>query len=681
MYHSTNGDLEYDYLIYPGADPGRIKFTLPASSLINRDGSLTVGNLVPEIRLLKPLAYQLDGAKHLPVACSFSRASDGAIGFRLGSFDRSKTLIIDPVVSFSVVFGGSSGDTAAYTSVDQWGNAYVVGTSQLGFPVTMGAVAHSSVFITKFDPNGALLYSNYFGGSGPISATSGAIDMTGNLYVVGTTSSSNYPSTAGAAVRSITCGAFSVLGTDGFSVKFSPSGAVVYSTLLGQCSLNLGGGSQVTSVNAVVDAIGDIFAAVNVFSPKGVTAGAVVVKVNVAGSSVTQILPSGFLQIFPAIGIDPGGFLYLATTDFSLTTNRNKVTKLSPAGSTIYSTSIGLGIPSAMTVDALGQAYITGQSQNGTQPTPGSYQNGTTGSFVTKLAASGTVLYTSVIGSAQTHAIAADSLGNCYVAGSASSSLAITNGSATQPNYGGGMSDGFLFELNPEGTAPVFATFIGGIQSDNVNSMAVTPSGSIYLAGNTISNDFPSTSATSAKGGGDVFILKLTSGSISVPTAPLLFSLAAGSQPVTKFVQISGSLASLGFSVSVSPNTGWLSVSPPSGLTPVALSVMANPGGLPAGIYGGTVTVSGTGGATGSINIPVSLAVSAPFPTISGVFNAASFQGGAISPGEIVTISGTALGPNAPANLSLDKNGNVSTSLGGVQVMFNGKRLSNPGQA
>jgi uncharacterized protein (TIGR03437 family) len=142
-------------------------------------------------------------------------------------------------------------------------------------------------------------------------------------------------------------------------------------------------------------------------------------------------------------------------------------------------------------------------------------------------------------------------------------------------------------------------------------------------------------------------------------------------------VNVSGGGASLGFSAQVTSGTDWLSVSPASGTTPAtgtaALTVTATPGNLGAGTYNGAILVTGTGAATGSTSINVTLTVTAPLPTINSVVNAASFIRGAVSPGEIITIFGTAIGPASAAYATVDPaTGKLATTIGGVQVLFSG---------
>jgi uncharacterized protein (TIGR03437 family) len=166
---------------------------------------------------------------------------------------------------------------------------------------------------------------------------------------------------------------------------------------------------------------------------------------------------------------------------------------------------------------------------------------------------------------------------------------------------------------------------------------------------------------------------------VSVTSATTLsFSYQAGSaSPTPATVSVSGGGQSLGFTAQVTSGSNWLSISPTSGTTPTtgtaALTVTATPGTLAAGSYTGTILVSATGTATGSTSINVTLTVTAPLPTINSVVNAASFIKGAVSPGEIVTLFGTAMGPSNAAYATIDPStGKLATTIGGVQVLFNG---------
>ena len=185
-------------------------------------------------------------------------------------------------------------------------------------------------------------------------------------------------------------------------------------------------------------------------------------------------------------------------------------------------------------------------------------------------------------------------------------------------------------------------------------------------------------------GGASIQVTLAVTGLPAISASPTSISLnyQAGSATIpSSTIQVTGSAASLSFTATASTTSGgnWLSVSPQSGNTGTsgtALTVTTSPSSLSAGTYNGTIVVAGTGGATGSTTVNVTLAVTAPLPTISALVNAASGASGAVSPGEIVSLfapAGNPIGPGTPAYLTLDSTGaNVLTTLGGVQVLFSG---------
>jgi uncharacterized protein (TIGR03437 family) len=160
----------------------------------------------------------------------------------------------------------------------------------------------------------------------------------------------------------------------------------------------------------------------------------------------------------------------------------------------------------------------------------------------------------------------------------------------------------------------------------------------------------------------------------ATPTA-LSFTYRAGdATPASQPVTVSGSGSA--FTATASSNGNWLVASPASGTAPARVNVSINPTGLSAGTFTGAVVVNGASGAAGSTTVNVTLTVTAPLPTISKVTNAASYATGSLSPGEIITLFASdpthPIGPATPAFLALDSNGNVSTSIGGVQVTVAG---------
>ena len=190
-------------------------------------------------------------------------------------------------------------------------------------------------------------------------------------------------------------------------------------------------------------------------------------------------------------------------------------------------------------------------------------------------------------------------------------------------------------------------------------------------------------SITISPTGGSAVVVQVSLSVVSQPAvtvspASLSFAFQAGSggtvTPGQLKVSSSGGTAS--FQASVTSTGNWLSVTPTSGSTSTStnLTVQVNPAGLAASAipYTGTIAIVGTNGTQGSLLVSVSLSVTAPLPVISAVLNAASFASGPVSPGEIVSIFGTSIGPTNPSTLTLDSTGKVSTSIGGVTVSFSG---------
>ena len=147
-----------------------------------------------------------------------------------------------------------------------------------------------------------------------------------------------------------------------------------------------------------------------------------------------------------------------------------------------------------------------------------------------------------------------------------------------------------------------------------------------------------------------------------------------GAIPSAQTIQVTASANGAVFSTATATSSGgnWLSLNVTSGTTPATLNVSVIPTGLLPGSYQGTVAISGVSGATGTTTIQVKLTVGAALPTITSVVNAASFLKGNAAPGELVSVFGTAIGPSTPLQTQLDSTGKVATTLGGVQVLFNG---------
>jgi len=575
VYYGNQRQLEYDFIVAPGADPRRIAFDIAGATRIRRDRH---GELVfkmktgsDEIRWHKPVAYQEKDGTRQPVAAHYAITATNRVGFEVARYDASRPLYIDPLI-YSTYLGGRGEDDGYGIAVDSAGNAYITGfTNSADFPTTPGAFQttccgeYGDAFVAKLNPSGsALVYSTYLGGSQYDSGTGVAVDSAGNAYVVGFTESNDFPT------MNPLQPAYGGGNTDVFVAKINPSGsALVYSTYLGGNQLDNVGGVAVDSAgNAYVTGFTDSpdFPTSNAFQP-ALRGGqnAFVTKINPAGSAFvySTYLGGSYFDFGGAIAADSAGNAYVTglaqSTDFPVTPGAFQtvcnsvnscanvfVTKLNPAGSAlVYSTflggsigDVGLGIA----IDSAGDAYVTGYTKSNDFPTRNPFQAANAGGidnfdgFVTKMNAAGSaLLYSTYLGGSGDDvatAIAVDSAGNAYVTGQTySTDFPTTPGALRRvcPSCSRAGS-AFVTRLNSDGSALFYSTYLGGAAFDSGNGIAVDSAGDPYATGATGSNDFPTSNPLQAvrAGAHDAFVSKFHL------TATTTTSLSASPNPSTK---------------------------------------------------------------------------------------------------------------------------------------------------
>jgi hypothetical protein len=387
----------------------------------------------------------------------------------------------------------------------------------------------------------SLFYSTYLGGSGDDLGFSIAVDASGNAYVTGTTSSSDFPTTSGVFQPMLT-------GYPGeaFVTKLNPTGSgLVYSTYLGGSDgLDIGYG-------IAVDATGNAYMTGTTYSTNFPTLGAFqalfgggfqdafVTKLNATGSALVYssfLGGSGYDQGL-GIAVDATDNAYVTgltqSTNFPTTLGAFRttapgiqaafVTKVNTTGSLIYSTYLGgSGYDfggSSIAVDATSSAYVTGATLSTDFPTTfGAFQTTAAGNgdaFATKLNAAGSaLLYSTYLGASGFEAgigIAVDATGSAHVLGHTQSTNFPTLG-AFQGTYGGGAVDAFVTKFNPPGSALVYSTYLGGSGDDFAGGIRVNATGNAYVTGFTSSTNFPITLGAfqpTAAGSVDAFVTKL----------------------------------------------------------------------------------------------------------------------------------------------------------------------------
>ncbi len=525
VYYGNQRKLEYDFVVAPGADPKMIGLTCEGAARAQLDGN---GNLVfrmaqGDVAFKAPVMYQerkgIENGKWTIVKTKvegrYVMGHDQRICFEVGSYDKAIPLVIDPFLDYSTYLGGSGADIGNGITVDGSGNIYVIGnTSSTNFPMTSGASqtvfgGAYDVFVAKLNPAGG-------GASDLVYATylGGSGDDYG--YGIAVDGSGNAYVTGDTVSTNFptTSGAYqSTFGgtDDAFMAKLNSSGSLVYSTYLGANGTNLGRGIAVdSSGNAyLVGDSGGIFPT---------TTGAY------------QTVNHGLRNVF--------------------------VAKLNPAGGgasdLVYSTDLGgtgTDYGYAIALDGSGNAYVTGYTSSTDFPkTSGAYQTvnhgGGDDAFMAKLNPAGSgasdLIYSTYLGGINADfgkAIAVDGLGNVYVTGDTSCGFPTTSGAFQSVCPSG--TDAFVAKLNPAGGGVsdlVYSTFLGGSGTTAYGrGITVDGLGNAYVTGNTGGN-FPITSGAYQTATGGVFVTKL-----NVSGSALAYSTYLGTADTPYGIALDGS--------------------------------------------------------------------------------------------------------------------------------------------
>ena len=541
-YGKQGGQLEYDFVVAPGAHPGAIALTIdaggqvsskqkaagssqpsvvsgsrragsgatdhaprttdstqsiiqdrksamPSSLRIAANGDLLVTTTGGDVRFHKPVVYQAESVVDSRQSTVENKSVEesrqsSVIGGPLQSPTQSRQRTTDygPRTTANLKF--------KIQNLKLIDARYVLNSDG---EVTFEIAPYDKTLPLIIDP--VLSYSTYLGGSDMDYANGIAVDPSGNAYVTGYTASTDFPlvNPVQSSPGGGTCSEDGVDTTacfDAFVTKLNPTGtALVYSTYLGGSNEDYGAG-------IAVDASGNAF---------------------VAGYTNSTDFPvQNALQSENAGGWDAF------------------VTELSADGaSLIYSTYWGGSsddIGTGVAVDSSGNAYISGYTDSPDFPvTPGAlqvnYGGGNHNGFVVKFNSGGAQLgYSTFLGGNSddyAYGVAVDSAGDAYLTG-ATNSTNFPNVNAFQPNYAGGLCavapntfpcyDAFVAKLNPAGSALIYSTYLGGTGSDYGYAIALDGSSNAYVTGYTTSTNFPTTAGAFQQvfgGSYDSFVAKL----------------------------------------------------------------------------------------------------------------------------------------------------------------------------
>jgi hypothetical protein len=538
VYYGNQHELEYDFVVAPGADPSAIRMQVEGADGMTVDAS---GDLVMEVgggelRQRAPAIYQEGPAGRQRVAGGYAVRGD-VVAFDVGAYDPTRPLVLDPLIAYSRILDGGFDDSVAEIAVGADGSAYITGyTNSTNFPTVAPFQANNAggigdAFVTKLSPSGtSLVYSTYLGGGGYDFGYAIAVGADGSVYVAGSTESTNFPTAA--PLQAMLAG-----GTDAFVTRLAPSGAsLVYSTYLGGSVVDIGTGIAVgADGSAYVTGFTESTNFPTAAPLQAMLAGlhdAFVAKIAASGASLVYSTYLGGSAIDSgneiAVGADGSAYVTGNTISTNFPTaapiqaNHGGgmydafVTKLAPSGASLaYSTYLGgsgVDIGYGIAVGGDGSAYLTGQTSSTNFPTAAPFQSmfaGMYDAFVTKIAPSGASLtYSTYLGGDGVdggYAIAVGVDGSAHVAGF-TESLDFPIVAAVQPDHFAA-SDAFVTKLSASGGSLVYSTYFGNNDQDYGSGIAVDADGSAYLASNSGTDDF----------GYDVVVTKITLGGATTP--------------------------------------------------------------------------------------------------------------------------------------------------------------------
>jgi hypothetical protein len=502
VYYGHGNKLEYDFVLQPNADPSRIRIEFRGADRlsITPDGDLVLLSANSRFVQKRPAVYQsaADGTRR-DVAAGYRLLDDRTVAVELGRYDRSRSLTIDPVLSYASLIGGGGSDSVTVVRQARNGNLYVAGYIQrndLQGPETSFSASSkggTDGFFAIIDPRrqgeASLVYFTYLGGSSDDRVNALAIDAFGVACLAGSTNSSDFPLAGTNVMSSIG----STDASDGFVTKLDPrlsgTDAVVYSTFIG--------GNLLDEANAVaVDGSGRIY---------------------VAGTTRSDN--------FPLTSNGYAGVRYGPQDGF--------LAKINPDSSTPLEYSTYFGSEKSDDVRALalgsnGLVYLAGNTQGEQFPQAGSQYRGTiSGAMdayltVWNLSRSNeaSLAYSTYLGGSsidEVRAMALDASGKVLLTGYTMSDDFPLAGNAVRRNYAGA-GDIWVARFNftaQRSEMLEWSTYFGGDGGDVAYGIAPGPDGSVWITGYTLSTNFPATAAalqSAADGGVEVFLTNLDPG-------------------------------------------------------------------------------------------------------------------------------------------------------------------------
>jgi hypothetical protein len=548
-FHGAGSQLEFDYLVAPGADAGSIALRFHGNDKMNTNaaGDLVLATAAGPLEIHRPVAYQQNnGARH-NVDARFVLRNANEVAFTVGPYDHSRELVIDPTVTYSTYFGGGSADYGLAITVDASGNEFVTGatdsSSIQGW--NFATVGGFDVFVTEISSAGVLQNTTEFGGSGDDFPGGIAVDNTG-IYISGTTDSSDFPVTPGAVQKTFVGGGANG-NNDAFAAKLT-LGLLLGPSVPGTWATFINGSDSTSGLAVAVDRSQNVYIVGETFAPDlgGVTGGVnplqngsainlnsgsgdddgYIVKLNSTGTafSLVSYIGGSNADLATGIALDGSGNIYVSGETISsdlpvvnaLQSKCGTDGACNQSGGNLFDDCFIVAIQAnlsdytyltyyggssvddalAITADSAGDAFITGLTQSSDFPTVSTpYQSalaGTQNAFVLEIKQGGnSAIYGTFLGGSGTDlglgiALDGSSPANIYVTGQTSSATLFPLVNPTQTTLSG-PTDSFVTVLSPSQSTALFSTYLGGGGDEDQlgGAVAIDASEKIYVTGDT----------------------------------------------------------------------------------------------------------------------------------------------------------------------------------------------------
>ena len=529
IYYGRGGQLEYDLVVAPGANPDTIALTIAGAEhlTLTPDGALEIQTAVGTVRQHKPVIYQTHEGRKTFIPGAYRVTPENQVRFAIAAYDPTRPLYIDPVLSYAtyVETEGVAGLTR-----DAAGNLYLTGAALPSFSPVQAVQnqpqGFRDAYVMKLDPTGqTVLYATYLGGRWDDLGRDLAVDAAGQVTMVGISSSPDFPTVQPLQAQS--AGSYDVV-----VARLSPTGdALTYATYLG----GRGEDGLLRGLAVALDAQGHAVLSGTTNSPDFPThqalqptyGGAVDAFVAKVHSTDSALLYATYLggrssDYGGDVAVDAAGAAYVVGTTFStdfptvaplqaqLAGERDVfVSKLTPDGQAlVYATYLGGSAQDeghGLAVDARGQVVLTGHTYSTDYPVVKPAQASLAGRadiLISQLDAAGATLLASTYvggrGVDQGRGLTLDAQGHAYVTGSTASADFPLTANAAQRTPGMAGVDAIVLALSLTDASVQYATYLGGDGDDIGHAITVDASQTIAVGGTTTSSDLPRTAPLQA---------------------------------------------------------------------------------------------------------------------------------------------------------------------------------------